>query len=106
MKLYEEFKEYENLWEQKTALSESPGKAYRALMKAQTFIEETVGWEIVDCDQEDDYTMILKCDTPDDIDDDAEAIEDFCWELGVDASINLTDSYTNYDVIIYLTYEG
>ena len=87
------------------SLTESPKKSYHAFMKVQDFIENLEGWEIIDCQQDDEFSMTLKCDVDYDIEENVEAIEDFSRSVGVDASVNWSD-HRGYDVIIYLSYEG
>ena len=88
----------------KRRLKESAMDSYNALMEVQRYIQNLEGWEIVDCDQDDDYSMALKCTTPYDIDEDIQDIIDICRGEGVDFSIN-SSTRDGYDVIIYLSYE-
>ena len=103
MKLYEEFREYENLWDDEKALTESADKAYSALMKVQDYIQNLEGWEIIDCQQDDEYSMTIKCDSEYDIEEFVADIEEFSMNVGVDVSVNWSD-HKGYDVIVYLNY--
>ncbi len=107
MKLHEEFKEYETLWED-INLSENTKKAYSELMRVQRYIENIHNWEIIDCQQDDEYSMTLKCDIDNAKFDFEEAVSDiprYSETRGVEASIN-SSNRSGYDVIIYLSYEG
>ena len=140
MKLHEEFKLVEDMWEEGHAkttsksaskttrknkysqeLTESPKKAYNALMKVQAALASIPGWDIIDCTQEDSYSMLLKCDLDnskgayvwyvddnDEIESYTESVEEvdnLCAELGVSMDIYDSDS-ASYTVKVYLTYEG
>jgi hypothetical protein len=109
MKLHEEFKEYETMWESvessDTVLIESSAEAYKMLMQVQGYIENTEGWEIIDCQQDDEESMTLKCKVEYDIEEAEEDIIEFGRAHDVDVSINLSDR-RGYDVIVYLSYEG
>lgn len=125
MKLYEEFKKYETLWENASAekqLVEAKGarKAYLALMDIQARLNDLPGWLHPDPVQDDDYNMTIKYDlAPDtyvwyELDDgeyeyveEVEEIADRCRELGVSLSIVENDNTSRYyDIIVYLRYEG
>ena len=82
-------------------LTESPKKANRAFMKVQDFIVDSLGWDIIDCTQEDDYSMLLKCDINGN--DDTEALEDFCYDVNVEASV-MDSGSSDYDLRVYLNY--
>lgn len=89
----------------KKPLTENAGKAYKALMKVQDFIQNFEGWEIVDCQQDDEYSMTIKCDTEYSFDEYIDDLEDFSQSCGVSADM-YESNRKGYDVIIYLSYEG
>lgn len=125
MKLHEEFKEYEAMWEEPSAekpLVEAKGarKAYLALMDIQARLNDLPGWLHPDPVQDDDYHMTIKYDlAPDtyvwyELDDgeyeyveEVEEIAERCEKLGVSFDIvENANTYRNYDIIVYLRYEG
>lgn len=84
----------------KKSLQESSSKAYKAMMKVQGYITDKLGWDIIDCQQDDEYSMLLKCDVNgnDDIDD----LENYCDSLAVEVSV-MDSSSSAYDVRVYLS---
>ncbi len=123
MKLYEEFKEYENMWEtvepQKARqLTEDADDAYAALMDAQEIIENLPGWTLVDCVQDDEYTMMLRCNLAPDVyvwhetddgeveyEEDVAEAEEQLRNLGVSLSIVDDEPSSNCDIRVYLSFE-
>lgn len=108
MKLYEEFKEYETMWTTNVSaksskkLTEAAGdNYYSAMMKVQEYIENTLGWDIIDCQQDDEDSMMLYCDGTWD-DDAIEELEDFASDNGVDISV-VDSGKSTYDYRVYLS---
>lgn len=86
--------------------NETLTKIYESLMDIQGYITDIPGWSIIDCVQDDDRTMTLKCVLPEksmlSYQKEVEKLEDLCNKIGV--SINIVDSEkSTYDVIIYLS---
>lgn len=124
MKLHEQFKEYETMWEGPSTKSLTEAsrarQAYEALMEIQASFNDLPGWLHPDPVQDDEYSMAIKYDlAPDtyvwlEYEDgqcgyvpEVEDIEDRCNELGVSLSIVENDNtYRQYDIIVYLRYEG
>ena len=108
MRLHEEFKLYENMWEDMPStndskrLTEANSKAYKAMMKVQGYIEDTLGWDIIDCQQDDEDSMMLYCDGIWD-DEEIEALEDFVTDNNVEISI-VDSGKSSYDYRVYLSY--
>jgi hypothetical protein len=101
-------------------LGESRDAAYTALMNIQARLNDLPGWLNPDPVQDDEYTMTIKYDlAPDtyvwyelnngdyEYVEEVEGIADRCRELGVSLSIVENDNTSrNYDIIVYLQYEG
>jgi hypothetical protein len=66
MKLHEEFKEYETMWEGASAKSLTEAsrarQAYEALMEIQASFNDLPGWLHPDPVQDDEYSMTIKYD--------------------------------------------
>lgn len=75
--------------------------AYLAMMKVQEYIQSTLGWDIIDCQQDDEDSMMLKCDTNGN--EDLDGLEDYCASVNVEVSIADSNSRA-YDVRVYLNY--
>lgn len=126
MKLHEEFREYETMWEGASTkpVMEASGsrKAYNALMDIQARLSNIHGWTTIDVVQDDDYHMTIKYDLADDAyvwyGPDAngdyeytsavEKVAKRCEKIGVSMDIVENDSVFNnyYDIRVYLRYEG
>lgn len=107
MKLYEEFKEYENLWED-TKLTEARRLSTRAEMGVRNFLEKKLGWEVLDYEEEHDHSLSIHYDIskstvdvndPDKID----ALREFAEAYGVSFSV-MRNAWGNKNYIkVYLS---
>jgi hypothetical protein len=108
MKLHEEFKLYENMWDDKCSAKGSKrlteqatvNDPYSAMMEVQKYIQSTLGWDIIDCQQDDEDSMMLYCDGTWD-DDAIKALEDFAADNGVEISI-IDSRKSSYNYRVYL----
>lgn len=77
-------------------------KAYKAMMKVQGYIESTLGWTIIDCQQDDEYSMMLYCNGSWDIEK-IETLKDVAADVDVEISI-VSNAKSSYDYRVYLSY--
>lgn len=79
----------------------SSRKAYLAMMDVQRYIMDTLGWDIYDCQQDDAYSMMLRCTGNKDDTDSVAALEDFAANCGLEVFI---EGRSAADFRVYLEY--
>jgi hypothetical protein len=86
----------------KERLSEGFGDdAYSSMMKVQEYIQSILGWDIIDCQQDDEDSMMLYCDGS--WDDNAIVdLENFASDNGVDISV-VDSGKSSYAYRVYLS---
>lgn len=108
-RLFFERKHVANTSKSRKSLTEGAESAYLAMMEVQKYVMDKLHWEIMDCRQDDPYSMDLKCITAHGISPNANKMKSFyafCRKQGVELELdNPVNKNDPYDIRVCLDAE-